>query len=214
MLHSLLMHSLSSNHLYRCPTSYNIAGCVFSYRRKHFFFSNSWKFSPAKICQNQPKHRHTAPTSIRFSTGYGHPKLLIECWLHVHAGRVGSAVLRNTARDTATVAYYTGTTPGSSACFVCDESSGYEPSASINERVCRSNGTWSGSAIMCGMLWKLAHITSVRSTCKFNEATFRIVKSACLKLIFVTQKYCYSLLISNGCSVFLTFCTVHALCCQ
>ena len=68
------------------------------------------------------------------------------------AGRVGSVVLRNTTRNTATVAYYTGTTPGSSACFACDESSGYEPSASINERVCRSNGTWSGSAIMCGML--------------------------------------------------------------
>ena len=68
------------------------------------------------------------------------------------AGRVGSVVLRNTTHDTTTVAYYTGTTPGSSACFVCDESSGYELSASINERVCRSNRTWSGSAIMCGML--------------------------------------------------------------
>ena len=39
---------------------------------------------------------------------------------------VGSVVLVNTTLKTATVAYYTGTTPGSRACFVCDESSGYE----------------------------------------------------------------------------------------
>ena len=68
------------------------------------------------------------------------------------AAGVGSAVLVNTTLNTATVAYYTGTTPGSSACFVCDESSGYELNTVTNERVCRSNGTWSGSAIMCGML--------------------------------------------------------------
>ena len=30
---------------------------------------------------------------------------------------VGSAVLKNTTYNTATVAYYTGTTPGSMACF-------------------------------------------------------------------------------------------------
>ena len=68
------------------------------------------------------------------------------------AAGVGSVVLRNTTLNIATVAYYTGTTPGSSACFVCDESSGYELNTVTNERVCRSNGTWSGSAIMCGML--------------------------------------------------------------
>jgi len=68
------------------------------------------------------------------------------------AGSVGSAVLVNTTLNTATVAYYSGTTPGSSACFVCDEDSGYELNTITNERVCRSNGTWSGSAIMCGML--------------------------------------------------------------
>ena len=68
------------------------------------------------------------------------------------AAGVGSAVLVNTTLNTATVAYYTGTTPGSSACFVCDDSSGYELNTVTNERVCRSNGTWSGSAIMCGML--------------------------------------------------------------
>ena len=67
-------------------------------------------------------------------------------------GRVGNVVLVNATLNTATVAYYSGTTPGSSACFVCDESSGYELNTVTNERVCRSNGTWSGSAIMCGML--------------------------------------------------------------
>ena len=67
-------------------------------------------------------------------------------------GSVGSAVLMNTTLNTTTVAYYTGTTPGSSACFVCDDSSRYELNTTTNERVCRSNGTWSGSPIMCGML--------------------------------------------------------------
>ena len=66
---------------------------------------------------------------------------------------VGSAVLVNTTLKTATVAYYSGTTAGSTACFVCDESSEYAPNTSTTtERVCRSNGTWSGSAIACGML--------------------------------------------------------------
>ena len=64
-------------------------------------------------------------------------------------GNVGSVILVNTALNTATVAYYTGTTPGSTACFVCDGSSRYELTA--NERVCQSNSTWSGSPITCGM---------------------------------------------------------------
>ena len=65
---------------------------------------------------------------------------------------VKSVVLMNTALNTATVAYYTGTTPGSTACFVCDESSGYEQSTTTTtERVCQSNSTWSGSPITCGM---------------------------------------------------------------
>ena len=42
------------------------------------------------------------------------------------AGYVGSAVLEDTVLNTTTVAYYTGITAGSSACFVCDEGSGYE----------------------------------------------------------------------------------------
>ena len=67
------------------------------------------------------------------------------------AGSVGSAVLVNTTLNTVTVAYYNGTTAGSRACFVCDESSGYELNATINERVCLSDGTWSGSLIACGM---------------------------------------------------------------
>ena len=61
---------------------------------------------------------------------------------------VGSVVLRNTTLNTATVAYYTGTTAGSSACFVCDESSGYTTNTS--DRVCQRNGLWSGNFIMCG----------------------------------------------------------------
>ena len=57
---------------------------------------------------------------------------------------VGSAVLVNTTLNTATVAYYTGTTPGSRACFVCDESSGYGLNGTTtNERVCQSDGVWS-----------------------------------------------------------------------
>ena len=63
---------------------------------------------------------------------------------------VGSAVLRNTTRNTATVAYYNGTTPGSTACFVCDE--GYELNTTTNERVCQRNGLWSGNLIVCGVL--------------------------------------------------------------
>ena len=72
------------------------------------------------------------------------------------AGSVGSAVLMNTTLDTATVAYYTRTTPGSRACFVCDKDSGYE--LTNNERICQSNSTWSGSPILCGMLSYFASI--------------------------------------------------------
>ena len=69
------------------------------------------------------------------------------------AGSVGSVALVNTTLDTATVVYYTGTTPGSTACFVCDEDSGYELNIAITDRVCRSDGTWSESLVLCGMLY-------------------------------------------------------------
>ena len=65
---------------------------------------------------------------------------------------VGSIALVNTTLNTATVAYYTGITPGSRACLVCDKSSGYAPSIAVTERVCQSDGTWSGSPIICGTL--------------------------------------------------------------
>ena len=68
------------------------------------------------------------------------------------ADSVGSAVLLNTTLNTATVAYYTGTTPGSRACLVCDEGSGYELNTTANERVCQSNGAWSGNSLVCGTL--------------------------------------------------------------
>ena len=69
-----------------------------------------------------------------------------------NAESVGSVVLVNTTLNTATVAYYTGTTAGSRACFVCDESSGYKLNATTTtERVCQSDGMWSGSPITCGM---------------------------------------------------------------
>ena len=66
------------------------------------------------------------------------------------AGSVGSAVLINTTLNTATVAYYSGTTPGSSACFVCNIGSEYELNTTTNVKFCQSNGTWSKSAISCG----------------------------------------------------------------
>ena len=65
------------------------------------------------------------------------------------AGSVGSVVLRDNRLNTATVAYYSGTTSGSSACFVCDESSGNKTTTA--DRVCQSDGMWSGSPIVCGM---------------------------------------------------------------
>ena len=67
------------------------------------------------------------------------------------AGSVGSVVLENTTLNTATVAYYNGTTSGSRACFVCDNSSEYELNSTITEKVCQSNGLWSGTPIVCGM---------------------------------------------------------------
>ena len=69
------------------------------------------------------------------------------------ARSVGSVVLMNTTLNTATVAYYTGTTPGSIARFVCDEGSGYALNSTTNERVCQSDATWSGSSITCGMCY-------------------------------------------------------------
>ena len=62
-----------------------------------------------------------------------------------------SVVLRDTTLNTATVAYYNGTTPGSTACFVCDRSSEYELNSTITERVCQNDGLWSSSPIICGM---------------------------------------------------------------
>ena len=67
-------------------------------------------------------------------------------------GGVESAVLRDTRLNITTVAYYTGITPGSRACFVCDENSGYELNTTTNERVCEHDATWSRSPIICGML--------------------------------------------------------------
>ena len=65
---------------------------------------------------------------------------------------VGSVVLVNTTLSIATVAYYSGTTTGSRACFVCDESSRYELNTTTTaERVCQHNALWSGSPIVCGM---------------------------------------------------------------
>ena len=65
---------------------------------------------------------------------------------------VGSAVLENTTLNTSTVAYYTGTTPGSIVCFVCDKDSGYALNTTSNTRVCQSDATWSGSPTTCGEL--------------------------------------------------------------
>ena len=70
-------------------------------------------------------------------------------------GSVGSVVLRNNRHNTATVAYYSGTTPGSRACFICDKSSGYAPNTTTTERVCQNDATWSGSPIICGLLQNL-----------------------------------------------------------
>ena len=67
-------------------------------------------------------------------------------------GSVGSAVLKDIRVSTSTVAYYTGITPGSKACFVCDENSGYELNTTTNERICQSDATWSEDPITCGIM--------------------------------------------------------------
>ena len=69
-------------YLYRCPTSCNIAGWVFSYRRKHFFQQFTKIFSCKNLSKSAP-NTDTLLQPVRFSTGYGHAKLLIECWFHV-----------------------------------------------------------------------------------------------------------------------------------
>ena len=62
-----------------------------------------------------------------------------------------SAALNDTTHITATVAYYNGTTPGSMACFVCNNGNGFKPNTTTVERFCRSDALWSGSPIRCGM---------------------------------------------------------------
>ena len=64
-------------------------------------------------------------------------------------GSVGSVALENTTLNTATVAYYNGTTPGSMACFVCND--GYELNTT-EKRFCRRSGLWSGNSVVCGKL--------------------------------------------------------------
>ena len=66
-------------------------------------------------------------------------------------GSVGSVALKDSRLSTSTVAYYTGITPGSRACFICDENSGYELNTTTNERICQSDATWSEGPITCGM---------------------------------------------------------------
>ena len=68
-------------------------------------------------------------------------------------GSVGSVALIDTTLNTATVAYYSGNMTNSTACFVCDESSGYTLNTSTNERICQRNITWSGSPAVCGMVY-------------------------------------------------------------
>ena len=70
----------------------------------------------------------------------------------------GSAVLVDRILNTATATYYTGTIPGSRACFVCDENSRYIPNTTFIERVCQSDETWSRSPIICGMLVITTHL--------------------------------------------------------
>jgi len=65
-------------------------------------------------------------------------------------GNMGSAVLEDATLNTVTVAYYNGITPGSSACFVCDDDSGYALDAPVNVRICQSDATWSRNSMMCG----------------------------------------------------------------
>ena len=71
---------------------------------------------------------------------------------------VGSAVLLDTTLNIATVAYLTGTTPGSRACFVCGEDSGYGSNTTSIVRVCQNDGTWSGTPITCGTLQQINYV--------------------------------------------------------
>ena len=73
-------------------------------------------------------------------------------------GSVGSAVLKDSRLSTSTVVYYTGVTPGSRACFVCDENSGYELNTTTIERICQIDATWSEGPITCGMYVHLSQI--------------------------------------------------------
>ena len=73
-------------------------------------------------------------------------------------GSVGSAALKDSRLSTSTVVYYTGITPGSRACFVCDENSGYELNTTTNERICQSDATWSEGPITCGMYVHLSQV--------------------------------------------------------
>ena len=63
-------------------------------------------------------------------------------------GNFTSVVLKDTALNIATVVYYNGITPGSRACFICG---GHEVNTTVNERVCQTDATWSGSPVTCGM---------------------------------------------------------------
>ena len=81
-------------------------------------------------------------------------------------------MLGNTTLNTATVAYYSGTTPGSRACFVCDESSGYAPNTTISiERACQNDGRWSRTPVVCGVLqsFGMYHIQNLEP-CQVYEA--------------------------------------------
>ena len=88
------------------------------------------------------------------STTFLHDVSLLDDATQYHScvhGSVGSAVLKDSRLSASTVAYYTGITPGSRACFVCDENSGYELNTTTNERICQSDATWSEDPITCGM---------------------------------------------------------------
>ena len=61
----------------------------------------------------------------------------------------------DTRLDTATVAYYNGTTPGSRVCFLCDKSNGYALNTTFNETYCQKDGTWSRNSTICGTMFKI-----------------------------------------------------------
>jgi len=90
-------------------------------------------------------------------------------------GSVGSVALKDIRLSTSTVAYYTGITPGSKACYVCDENSGYDPNTTTNERICQSDATWSESPITCGMYlpqtWCLTQTAALQPHCIFITLT-------------------------------------------